>query len=112
MNKESLQMSRVNVQISLKDVVKSKNRVFVLLYASWCPFSQRFLPIFEKFAQDKTRTCVSIVVDDKVSLRRELSIEVVPTVLFFENGKLSKRLDGVTGEGLTQRQLIDFSKKC
>jgi len=105
-------MSELNARNNIKDIVKSKNRVFVLIYTSWCPFSQRFLPIFEKFAQDKTRTCVSIVVDDQPSLRQEFSIDVVPTVLFFEKGKVTKRLDGEAGKGLTQRQLIDFSEKC
>lgn len=105
-------MSKMNVRNNLKDILKSKNRVFVLLYTSWCPFSQRFLPIFEKFAQDKTRTCVSVVVDDKEGLRQEFSIDVVPTVLFFEKGKLIKRLNGEAGKGLTQRQLKDFSEKC
>jgi len=105
-------MSRLNVRNNREYMLKSKSRVFVLLYASWCPFSQRFLPIFEKFAQDKTRTCVSVVVDDKAGLRQEFSIDVVPTVLFFEKGKLTRRLDGVAGEGLTQQQLMEFSEKC
>jgi hypothetical protein len=40
------------------------------------------------------------------------SIEVFPTVLFFEKGKLAKRLDGVYHRGLSQGQLEDFARLC
>ena len=31
------------------DAIESKDEAIVLFYASWCPFSQRFLPIFEEY---------------------------------------------------------------
>jgi hypothetical protein len=37
---------------------------------------------------------------------------VVPTVLVFEKGKLVKRLDGLHGVGLSEKQLMDFVKTC
>jgi thiol-disulfide isomerase/thioredoxin len=91
--------------------LKPYNNVFVLVYASWCPFSQRFLPIFENFAQDKTRTCMHIVADFKANLCDKLSVDVFPTVLVFEKGKLIRRLDGQAGQGLSEQQLKDFAKK-
>jgi hypothetical protein len=39
------------------------------------------------------------------------SVEVVPTVLLFKNGKVSKRLDGVLGKGLTERTDLHISGK-
>ena len=36
---------------NIEDVLKSKEKTFVLFYASWCPFSQRFLPIFKEYAK-------------------------------------------------------------
>ena len=30
--------------------IESKDKAFVLFYASWCPFSQRFLPVFEEYS--------------------------------------------------------------
>ena len=94
---ERLLMSRVDVEYGLEDILKSKEKIFVLFYASWCPFSQRFLPVFDKFAQDKTRKCARAVTDDKASLCEKYSVEVVPTVLVFGKGKVTKRLDGVPG---------------
>ena len=105
-------MSKINVEHEIGDILESKDKVFVLFYASWCPFSQRFLPVFEKFAQDKTHKCTRVVTDDKSSLCEKYLVEVVPTVLVFRDGKLTRRLDGVPGEGLTEKQLKEFASTC
>lgn len=105
-------MSKIDVEYGLEDVLKSKNKVFVLFYASWCPFSQRFLPVFDKFAEGKTQSCARVKTDDKASLCEKYSVDVVPTVLFFTNGKAAKRLDGAPGVGLNEKQLKDFANKC
>lgn len=90
----------------------SKNKVFVLFYQSWCPYSQRFLPVFTKFAENEERECIKILADFTLQLCEKYDVEVFPTVLFFENGKVSKRLDGERGIGLSQQRLDDFAKKC
>ena len=90
----------------------TKDKAFVLFYESWCPFSQRFLPVFNKFTQTQTKECVKVVADYKMRLCDKFSVEVFPTVLFFEKGKVSKRLDGEAGVGLNQRQLESFAEQC
>jgi thioredoxin 1 len=102
-------MSRIDVEYGLEDILKSKDRVIVLFYASWCPFSQRFLPVFEKYAEDKPQTCLRVKIDDKASLCEKYSVEVVPTVLLFEKGTVTKRLDGVPGAGLKEKQLTELT---
>jgi thiol-disulfide isomerase/thioredoxin len=98
-------VSRINVEFELESAVKSKPKVFVFFYASWCPFSQRFLPIFAKYAES-SRICLRVVTDDKASLCGKYSVDVVPTVLLFEHGKVTKRLDGEPGAGLSEAELI------
>jgi hypothetical protein len=44
-------------------------------------------------------------VDDREDLCEEYSINYYPTVLFFENGKVTKRLDAEPGAGLNEKQL-------
>ena len=95
----------IDVEHGLDEELKQKDRVFVLFYASWCPFSARFLPIFDKYSQEKTRRCLRVKIDDKASLMEKYSVEVVPTVILFENGAVAKRLDGVAGAGLNEEQL-------
>jgi thioredoxin 1 len=101
-------MSEIDVDCGLKEMLKSRDRAVVLFYASWCPFSQRFLPVFEKYSQEKSQICLRVKTDDKASLCEEYSIEVVPTVIVFEKGKISKRLDGEPGAGLKEKQLKDL----
>jgi thioredoxin 1 len=101
-------MSKIDVEYGLKEMLKSRDRAVVLFYASWCPFSQRFLPVFEKYSQDKPQICLRVKTDDKASLCEEYSIEVVPTVIVFEKGKVSKRLDGELGAGLKEKQLKEL----
>jgi thioredoxin len=105
-------MSKVENRNSLEGVLKYKEKVFVLFYAPWCPFCQRFLPIFEKFSQDKTRACEKVEIDENEILGEKYSVDVVPTVLVFKKGKLVKRLDALQGVGLSEKQLTDFVKTC
>jgi thioredoxin 1 len=98
-------MNSKNVESDLDEVLKTKNRVFVLFYASWCPFSRKFLPIYEKCTMNSPTPCLRLMVDDRADLCERYAIEVFPTVLFFENGKVSARLDGEPSEGLNEKQL-------
>ena len=97
-------MKEIEIEHELEDAVKDKNRVFVLFYASWCPFSQRFLPIYEKNTQKTPQSCLRIKIDDKAKLCEKYSVDVVPTALVFEKGTVTKRLDGEPGAGLDENQ--------
>src|SRR4030042_2665712 len=104
-------MSKVDVEFELEDTVKNKEKVYVLFYASWCPFSQRFLPIFEKYAKNTTKDCLRVKTDDKAKLCEKYSVDIVPTVLLFELGAVTKRLDGESGAGLSEKQLKKDRKR-
>jgi len=88
----------------------SKEKVFVLFYASWCHFSQAFLPIFKEYAKRHPEECISVVIDDRPDLCNKYSIDYYPTVLLFKKGKVDKRLDGAPGEGLTKKQLMQLTE--
>ncbi len=87
----------------------SKDRAFVLFYASWCPFSQMFLPIFKEYSKQNPDECLSILVDNKADLCDKYSIDYYPTVLLFKKGKVAKRLDATPGAGLTKKQLAQLT---
>jgi len=90
--------------------IENKDKAFVLFYATWCPFSQRFLPVFEEYARGKPQECLSVIVDNRPDLCEEYAIEYYPTVLLFEKGEVHKRLDAEPGVGLTKKQLIELAK--
>ena len=97
----------MNTQDFEKDL-KSKEKTFVLFYASWCPFSRAFLPIFQEYANRNPHECISVVVDNKPDLCDKYSIEYYPTVILFKKGKVNKRLDAAPGEGLEKKQFIQL----
>jgi thioredoxin 1 len=96
----------------LDAAIRSRDRLMVLFYASWCPYSQAFLPTYLKRAAAGEPCYARIVVDDGDALTEKYSIEVFPTVLFFEKGKVVRRLDGVYHQGLSHGQLEDFARRC
>ncbi len=85
---------------------------FALFYSGYCPFCLMFLPAFEKRAAGKPGAFVKVSTDSLPELEDAFSIEVVPTVIFFKNGKPEKRLDGTLGRGLTEESLGSFIKSC
>jgi thiol-disulfide isomerase/thioredoxin len=98
-------------ETSLEDELKDKDKTFVLFYATWCGFSQDFLPTFKKYAKTNPNECMSVIIDDRKDLCEKYAIEYYPTVLLFKKGKVSKRLDAEHGVGLSKKQLEEFTKE-
>jgi len=100
-------MSKViKTEREFADLLGSGKKIFVLFYASWCPYCSEFRPVYEKHATDGSFYRVES--DNLGSLEERYSIDVVPTVLCFENDDVSCRLDGVPGKGLSEKQLVNF----
>lgn len=94
----------------LNEALKLKERMLTLVFATWCPFCRRFLPVFQKYARG--REDFLLIQDDQEIVADRYEVEVVPSALYFENGTLIKRLDGELGVGLSERQLTGFIKDC
>ena len=86
--------------------VKKSKQVLVLFYSSWCPYCIRFVPVFDsKIAELPFEKVMHVIIDnDDNPLWEIYAIGVVPTVILFEDGKVSKRLDGRFGSGLKEKQ--------
>ena len=82
---------------------------FVLFYAPWCGFSRGFLPAFEEFSKTCSKECVIVDKVESPDLCKTFSINYYPTVIWFKNGKIFKRLDSKPGIGLNKEQLSIFS---
>lgn len=107
---------RVEVMIEVEDkadldVQLARNeRVVALFYASWCPFCRSFLSVFNKYSQ-KEGSAVFLKVridEDENPLWEDYSLEAVPSVILFEKGQVSRRLDCELGAGLNERQLREW----
>lgn len=96
----------------LARLIGTKDGVFVLFYASWCPFSLGFLPVYEKHAASREERFCRITLDGNEDLFDEYGIEVYPTVIHFKDGKVDRRLDGKHLAGLSEKQLTTLIKSC
>ena len=103
-------MEQVDNEKELSIILKLRERVFALFYGSWCPFCRIFLPIFERYSGGKeSEDFLQVKIDDEMnSLWVKYDIAVVPTVILFKRGRVSRRLNGVLGVGLSEEQLKDF----
>ena len=101
----------VDNETDLDKVLKDKDKVIAFVYASWCPFCRKILPVFQELSQDQRRNFL-LVKDDGEIIAEKYVIDVFPTLLFFHTGKIALRLDGKPGVGLNEKQVKDFIKSC
>jgi thioredoxin-like negative regulator of GroEL len=85
---------------------------FVLFHSAWCPFCMAFAPAFAELAAGGKEAFAKVSVDSLPEMEDAFSVDVVPTVLFFRDGKLRRRLDGALGRGLSAGDLAAFVKLC
>ncbi len=111
MSKAEKHKSMTKRKGTFQEEIKNKDRAFVLFYATWCPYSRRFLPIFEEYSRNKQKECISVIIDDKPDVCEEFGIDYYPTVILFKNGKVYKRLDAEPGVGLNSKQLLAFTEE-
>jgi len=97
----------------LEKEVKQHKSVLVLFCASWCPFCQNFFSTFDELAAKNgfDKTLRIYIDDDDNQLWEEYSIESVPTVILFEQGRVSRRLDSRLGWGLREKPFSKWLKK-
>lgn len=106
-----------NIELNQFDsLLSSGERALVMFYADWCPFCQRFKPIFEsavtaKPASNGYKFYESKVNDDDNPLWDRFSIIAVPTVIAFDKGKIISRRDAKMGVGLNESDLDSMLKE-
>lgn len=106
-------MLEVDNKEDLDNILTRTEKVMVLFYASWCPFCTRFVPVFDsKIKVFKQVTIIHVLLNDYDNpLWDDYDIEAVPTIIFYESGKVSRRLDGRSGVGLNEKQLNVWLEK-
>ncbi len=99
-------MIKIDNREDLEVELKKNKQVLALFYATWCPYCVRSVPNFDKKAGSLGfKNIVHVLLDDYDNqLWDDFDIPAVPTVIYFENGKVSKRLDGKLGRGLNERE--------
>jgi thioredoxin-like negative regulator of GroEL len=99
-------VKRVADEATLRREIAGRKAV-VLFLADWCPHCRRFQPVFHDVTRGQGEfTPLEVDLDDEDSpLWGAYGIDVVPSVLFFDDGRVTRRLDGQLGVGLEEQQL-------
>ncbi|MCA1814722.1 MAG: thioredoxin family protein [Halobacteriales archaeon] len=87
--------------------LRTLGRVAVLFTADWCPHCRRFEPEFAA-AQGLPLARADISDEEGDARWEQFGIQVVPTIIVFDDGKPVARLDGVLGRGISAPQLRMF----
>jgi thiol-disulfide isomerase/thioredoxin len=111
MSKAEKHESKTKGKSTFYEEIGNRDKAFVLFYATWCPFSQRFLPVFEEYSKNNPNECLSVIVDEQPDVCEEYSIEYYPTVIMFKKGRVHKRLDAEPGIGLSKKQLQKLAEE-
>ncbi len=79
-----------------QEVLEAKGKVLVDFFATWCGPCRMLSPIIDQLADelDDVKVC-KIDIDQAEALANEYGVEVVPTLIVFENGKVVKSASGV-----------------
>ena len=85
-------------------------KALVLFYADWCPFCQRFTPIFQSAVTESNaiigyKTYGAKLNEDANPLWDRFSINAVPTIIAFERGVIVSRRNAKMGTGLNKPDL-------
>ncbi len=106
-------MIKVNNKKDLDSEIAKTKSAIVLFYSSWCPYCLRFVPVFnEQIVNCKFQNVIHVVIDDDDNPLWDIyNISAVPTIIYFEEGKVCKRLDGRLGMGLGEEQFITWLRK-
>ena len=97
-------MLKVYTQEVLDSELKKNKKVLALFYSAWCPYCVRFVPSFDKtVASMGFEKVIHVLLDDYDNpLWDDYDVPAVPTIIYFEDSKVCKRLDAQLGRGLNE----------
>lgn len=93
---------------TFKKLISSEQLVMVDFYAPWCAPCIKMLPTVHKLAEEyKSKAKIETIhYDQNKALAKELGIDEIPAFLFYKNGKLILRKNGLMEEA-EFRKLIE-----
>ena len=91
-----------------KEVLQAEEKVLVDFYADWCGPCRMMSPVIDDIAKElEGKVKVGKVnVDNNQELAIKYDVMSIPTIMLFENGKVSKTFIGVTDK----QEILDVLK--
>lgn len=104
-NDQVVSITKANYQ---KELQESTLPVVLDVYANWCEPCKLAAPIFSQVSKELVGKVkfAKLDIDKEQSIAIQLGVEVVPTFLFFKEGKIVQRRDGVMEQNILIMEII------
>ena len=101
---------RVNEDTFAKEVLEARAPVLANFWAPWCGLCRLVEPILEEFQfQWEDVKLVSINADESLKLASNYRLTTLPTLIWFESGKVLHRLEHFSGRTELRHTLADIA---
>ena len=81
-----------------QEVINYDGKVLVDFFATWCGPCQMLGKVLEKISENDDIKIVKVNIDEEAKLAIDNDVEVVPTMILYNNGKVVERLEGYMDE--------------
>ena len=90
-----------------QEVLEYPGVVLVEFVADWCGYCQIMAPVVRRVVSDKQDRIKTgkLDVDENLQTAREYAIRTLPTIIFFQNGKIVDHVTGVVPEKVIAAKL-------
>ena len=89
-----------------QEVLDYNGKVLVDFFATWCGPCQMLSPVLEKISEEESGIkIVKVNIDEETKLSIDNGVEVVPTLVLYDNGKVVKKLEGYMDEEELKREI-------
>jgi thioredoxin 1 len=93
------------------EVTRSTNAIVADFYATWCGPCRTLSPMLDRLAEPLAGKIkfVKINVDESPGIAQNFSVQGIPTLIFFKDGKVADRITGLPPEAELKAKLEAFA---